>query len=172
MKKSTLLLLGGATAVHAQGYQLEVEIPRLKVSEYHRPYVAAWIENADRSHVANLTVCYDTEMKNDEGEKWLKDLRQWWRRSGRELDMPVDGVSGPTRPPGKHKFAITEALAKLPPLAGGKYTLVVEASREVGGRELVKIPFSWDGKKLSAEKATGKSELGEVSVTPIEAKSK
>ncbi|BDS08284.1 hypothetical protein NT6N_33240 [Oceaniferula spumae] len=168
MKKYGLLLLSGMTATQASDFQLEIEIPRLKVSEYHRPYVAAWIEKPDRSHAANLAVWYDTEMKNDEGTKWLKDLRQWWRRSGRDLDMPVDGISGPTKPAGKHKVSITKALASLPPLAEGEYKLVVEASREVGGREVVSIPFIWDGKTLKTQTSKGSSELGAVVLSQVE----
>ena len=78
----------------AADLDLSIEIPRLKVAEYHRPYVAAWIERPDNSVAANLLVWYDVDMKNGEGTKWLKDIRQWWRRSGRTLKMPVDGVSG------------------------------------------------------------------------------
>jgi hypothetical protein len=33
--------------VLAAEIQLEVEIPRLQVAEYHRPYVAIWLEQPD-----------------------------------------------------------------------------------------------------------------------------
>ncbi|WVM88449.1 DUF2271 domain-containing protein [Halopseudomonas pachastrellae] len=92
-----LSALLGSSALQAAEAQLTVQIPRLDVAEYHRPYVAIWLEN-DAGHVADLTVWYDTQMRDDEGEKWLKDLRQWWRRSGRGLDMPIDGLSAATRP--------------------------------------------------------------------------
>ncbi|MBP8742173.1 MAG: DUF2271 domain-containing protein, partial [Pseudoxanthomonas sp.] len=42
--------------------------------------------------------------------------------------------------------------------------LVVEAVREVGGRELVKIPFSWPAKAPQSGKAQGSSELGAVTL--------
>src|SRR3546814_6317757 len=57
------------------------------------------------SVAANLAVWYDTDQRDNEGVKWLKDLRQWWRRIGRDAAMPVDGVSGATRPPGTHDIA-------------------------------------------------------------------
>jgi hypothetical protein len=50
-------------------------------------------------------------------------------------------------------------LGKLPP---GDYTLVVEAAREVGGRELLKIPFKWGS--ASTGQAQGSSELGLVTL--------
>ena len=46
-----------------------VAVPRLEVAEYHRPYVAVWIERPDHSVAANLVVWYDVGMKNDEGTK-------------------------------------------------------------------------------------------------------
>ena len=101
-----LASLLGAPAF-AAGLSVSVEVPRLNVAEYHRPYVAAWVERADQSVAGTLAVWYDTKTKNNpegEGTKWLKDLRQWWRRTGRELSMPVDGVSSATRPAGKHQI--------------------------------------------------------------------
>ncbi len=140
---------------------MTVEIPRLEVAEYHRPYVAAWIEHPDHRFAANLAVWYDIALKNNEGETWLKDLRQWWRRSGRSLKMPADGVSGPTRPPGTHTLLFPETTGVLAALPPGEYNLVVEAAREVGGRELVRIPFAWGAGPTKAD-AQGTSELGNI----------
>lgn len=161
MKNKLLLLAPSLVATaHAAEIQVNIEIPRLNVAEYHRPYVAAWIETPDRQPAMNLAVWYDTEMQKGEGEKWLKDLRQWWRKAGRTAEMPIEGVSSPTKPAGKHD--ITATADKLPALADGEYTLVVEAAREVGGRELIKIPFKWDGKTAVSLSEKGSSELGEV----------
>jgi hypothetical protein len=146
----------------APGISMQIEIPRLNVSQYHRPYVAIWIEDENNKVAANLAVWYQLD-KNEKGAgtKWLPDLRQWWRRIGRELDMPVDGVSGPTKPVGVHSVAFSRN-DKLSKLVAGKYTLIVEAAREVGGRELVKLPFQWPVSEDKQLKATGKTELGEV----------
>lgn len=141
-----------------------IEIPQLNVAEYHRPYVAIWIETPKRAFAANITVKYDTEMKDDEGETWLKDLRQWWRKSGRELDLPIDGLSGPTLPVGSHEIKISADNPALTSLSAGDYVLVVEASREVGGRELVRLPFTWGGSSPVEVSASGKSELGHISL--------
>lgn len=142
-----------------------VEIPRLTVAEYHRPYVAVWIENPRHEVSANLAVWYDTDLKNGEGTKWLKDMRQWWRRIGRGLDMPVDGVSGPTRPAGEHQVDVSDEADALQALAPGEYELVVEAAREVSGRELVRIPFQWPPPSESSLTESGDSELGRVTLT-------
>ena len=161
MKRFLIAPLVAAT-VSGGDISLSIEIPRLEVAEYHRPYVAAWIEKPDGSFAANLAVWYDVEMKDKEGETWLKDIRQWWRKSGRSLKLPVDGVSGPTRPVGVHTITVPAKTTELPPLAEGEYRLVVEASREVGGREMLKLPFKWDGKTAAEASSQGKTELGKI----------
>ncbi|MFN3792644.1 DUF2271 domain-containing protein [Massilia sp.] len=162
----SLLLTLPLASSWAVGADLSVkfELPRLNVAEYHKPYVAIWIERADQSVASNLAVLYDLKLKNREGEKWLKDLRTWWRKAGREATMPIDGVSGATRPPGTHTMKFDAAKNGLDKLPAGDYTLVVEASRESGGREVVKLPFNWAGKGKVAASAAGKDELGAVSL--------
>lgn len=71
--------LFSATAMAAD-LALKIDVPQLNVAEYHRPYIAAWMENADQKVVANLTVLYDVRKKDNGGAKYLKDLRQWWRK--------------------------------------------------------------------------------------------
>lgn len=147
----------------SQQLELTVEIPRLKVAEYHRPYVAIWIQGEKPEDLVNLAVWY--QLKNptdDSGHKWLPDLRTWWRRTGRGLEFPVDAVSAPTRPVGEH--TLTFGKEKLAALAPGKYTLFVEAVREVGGRELLEIPFQWPSTKDTKHQVTGKKELGGVTL--------
>lgn len=152
-----------ATPALAGDLAVTVEIPKLDVAEYHRPYLAAWVETADQQFVANLTVRYDVKKRDNEGTKWLKDLRQWWRRSGRDLTMPVDGVSGPTLPVGENALSFDMGKAPLAGLKPGSYALVVEAAREVGGRELIRLPFDWPLKPGKVE-AKGDSELGRIAL--------
>lgn len=166
MRKGYLLPLVVALTVPATAAELtvSVEVPRLSVAEYHRPYVAIWIENAD-GHVADLAVWYDLKLADREGEKWLKDMRQWWRRSGRSLTLPVDGLSGATRPVGSHSIDIPADHPALASLEPGDYQLLVEAAREVGGRELVRLPFGWPVTEPTEHQGGGKSELGKVSLS-------
>ena len=142
-----------------------VEVPRLTVAEYHRPYLALWVERADQSTAANLAVWYAIRLRDNEGEKWLKDMRQWWRRGGRELRMPIDGVTGATRAPGRHTLRFDAASGPLANLPAGQYSLVVEAAREVGGRELLRVPFQWPPTAAQSGSAQGSTELGAFSVS-------
>lgn len=170
MRRSCLaLLLALPLCASAADLQISVEVPRLDVAEYHRPYVAVWIQSTDDKAVGDIAVWYQQAGGNKEdGTKWLKDIRQWWRRSGRTQQFPVDGVSGATRPVGKHRISVSDAKPPLKGLAPGEYELVVESSREVGGREMLVLPFTWPPKAAQHVEAAGKEELGAVTldVTP------
>jgi hypothetical protein len=119
--------------------------------------VAVWIEPTGGGQARTLAVWYDIDKRgNEPGTKWLADLRTWWRKGGRSLKLPADGVSGATRAPGVHRIAIP---ANVKP---GAYTLFVEASREDGGRELVSVPLTVPNGNT---KTSGKTELGAVVVS-------
>lgn len=159
-----------APGVSAAELALSIELPRIDVAEYHRPYVAAWIEREDRSVAAQLSVWYQLDRpapsgaapRGESGAKWLPDLRQWWRRGGRDLAMPVDGLSSATRPVGTHVLRFDAGSRPLAGLEGGRYRLVVEAAREEGGREQLPIAFDWPPAAKQTLDARGRSELGAV----------
>jgi hypothetical protein len=148
----------------AADLSVAVEIPRLSVAAYHKPYLAMWIERPGEGAVATLAVWYDVAEKNEEGEKWLKDLRMWWRRTGRELQLPADGITGATRAPGSHQLTFKTGKAPLTALPPGRYELVIEAAREAGGRELLRVPFEWPVNAPVSVSAQGADELGSVSL--------
>ena len=155
MKKTLLtaaLLL--ATSVQAADFNIEVTIPDIKSNEYHRPYVAVWVEDSDKKLVEHLSLWYFIKGKDDnpqEGLKYLKELRNWWRKGGRSLKPLPDAITGATQKPGK--------------LKDGSYTLMIEAVREEGGIEAVSIPFTLPVKEKTEAKASGKSELGDITLT-------
>jgi len=152
----------GVTPAGAQTIDLSFTLPRLSVAEYHRPYVAVWLEKAG-SAPRTLSILYDVDKRNNAGAKWLRDVRLWWRAAGRMLSVPADGVSGATRPAGSHTLSFTAGRGGMPALTPGNYVLVVEAAREAGGREAVRLPFTWSGTQATAS-TSGKFELGRVSL--------
>lgn len=174
MQNGTKLILGGSAALGAAGavampagaetLNVSVTIPRLPVAEYHRPYVAIWLEK-EGAAPRTLAVWYDFDKAKGEGAKWLRDIRQWWRVSGRSMSFPADGISGATRAPGEQKIAFATGRGPLGQIAPGNYTLVVEAAREVGGRELVRLPFAWPAKPGAVVRAKGSSELGAIALS-------
>ena len=143
---------------------VKFEIPQLQVAEYHRPYVAIWVENADVPQVTTLAVLYDVKKKDNAGTKWVKDMRTWWRKAGREVNLPLDGVSGATRSTGEQKMNFGPAVNQLDKLPAGDYQMVIEAAREAGGRELVRVPFKLPLKGQQTASARGKEELGAVTL--------
>ena len=158
---SALLLI--ATQCDAASLNLSLTVPTINATEYHRPYIAVWIERPDASVAANLAVWYQqTATREGDGTKWLADLRQWWRRSGRQQTYPIDGVSGATRPAGMHQLRFKSQTEPLKSLAAGNYRLVVEAAREVGGRELLKLDFTWPPTTTKQKSIQGKTELGAI----------
>lgn len=159
----TLVALLAAAPAMAAELSVKIEIPPLQVAEYHRPYFALWLERAD-GQVTQLAVGYDQKKKDNGGAKWLKDLRQWWRKGGRDLATPLDGVTSATRAPGVHHLSFGVGKAPLESLAPGNYTLFVEAARESGGREVVKLPFAWPVKEARTLSDKGQEELGNVSL--------
>jgi hypothetical protein len=152
----TTLLLTGLIAAPATAATVSVTIPPVPVAEYHRPYVAGWLEPAAGGAAKTLFVWYDVKKRgNEPGTKWLADLRSWWRKGGRSLALPADGVSGATRAPGTYTVRLP---ANLP---AGQYVLHVEAARETGGRELVSLPIAVPAKPAAT---AGTTELGAVSL--------
>jgi hypothetical protein len=155
------LISGGAVAADLS---VKFELPQLNVAEYHKPYVAMWIEKADGSIASTLSVLYDIKKKDKAGEKWVKDMRTWWRKAGRAAQLPIDGVSGATRAAGTHTLSFGPARSGIDKLPAGDYKLVIEAAREAGGRELVRVPFVLPAKGKVAASANGKEELGAVAL--------
>lgn len=157
MRLTSMILLGGAVAVPASAATVTVTIPQLKVAEYHKPYVAVWLEPVGGGAPRTIAVWYDVKKRgNEAGTKWLADLRAWWRKGGRSMAMPADGVSGATRGPGAQTIPLPRDLKP------GAYVLNVEAARETGGRELVTVPINIPADNA---RATGKTELGAVTLS-------
>jgi hypothetical protein len=81
------------------------------------------------------------------------------------MTFPADGVTGATRAPGEQKLAFTSGKGPLGSLTPGNYTMIVEAAREVGGREVLRLPFAWPPKPGTTVRAKGASELGAITLT-------
>ena len=166
MRSRTLALTAAAISTVAApalaaDLTVTVELPSIPVASYHRPYVAVWIEREDQTAVRTLAVWYQqTRNSEGDGKDWLKDIRTWWRKGGRAMTLPADGVSGATRAPGRQ--TITVPGARLRDLPAGQYNIVVEAARELGGREAVRVPFRWGAPNTA--RGAGSTELGAVTV--------
>jgi len=66
------------------------------------------------------------------------------------------------------KTRIGQLLGAFKNLPAGQYEMVVEAAREGGGREVLRLPFSWPAKSAQQSKVQGEHELGalQLSIKP------
>ncbi|MCJ2188831.1 DUF2271 domain-containing protein [Novosphingobium beihaiensis] len=160
MRRSSCLALAAIVfpvSAEAHSGTVTVELPRISEANYRKPYVAVWLENASGQTLAVSGVMYDQARI---GLRWLPELRAWWRKGGRGLEMPADGISMPTRGPGHYNIG----LRGVETLPDGAYNVVVEAAREKAGREVVKVPVMVRNGVLARGSASGSRELGKISV--------
>lgn len=146
---------GSTAKAAAKEIGINLELPAIAAEPYHRPYVAIWLENSDRKAVATVALWWQKDT-------WLKDLRQWWRKVGRDGTEGIDAYTGATRKPGNYtlKWAPVDTKGKaLPP---GKYILNFEASREEGGRDHVKQEIELG--KASEFKIPATKEIGAITI--------
>lgn len=135
--------------------EISLQLPVIETSQYHRPYVAVWVEDAQQQPVKLIALWVE---KPD----WLKDLRRFWRKIGRSDTALVDAVSGATQKPGTYTLYWDGKDDQAQPLAAGQYTLLVEAAREQGGRSLVKQAFTLPAQGAVIDIAA-QGELGNIS---------
>lgn len=111
----------------ASGSELEVsfELPTFSTANYQKPYVAIWVESSEKNQTLSLW-----HMKKSHNDKWLKDIRRWWRKLGRYDETP-DGVTGATQ--GAGEYVVKSHIEGLT-----TFTLYIEVVREDGGRSLLK----------------------------------
>lgn len=154
------------TASFAQAGQLtlDVTLPQQNVAEYHKPYVVAFLEDASGADVANVQLWYDVRKPNAGGTKYLKELHTWWRKGGKDLAVPADGITGATRAPGRQTVTLDPAQA-FKGVKPGQYNLVFEASREQGGHDVVRVPVDYKPGHPVQAAAKGTSELGDIKVS-------
>lgn len=161
MKYAALVLAATLIGGYADAAQLEITLnqPALDVQPYHRPYIAVWVEDGERNAVATIALWKQLE----EGDKWLKDLRQYWRKVGRNAGSEIDAVTGATRRPGDHLLHWDGKDSQGKPLPAGEYLLNIEASREEGGRDYHRVAFELG--KLGQINLPAKIELGPIQIS-------
>lgn len=135
-----------APAVQAWDMSFELaisfELANINSGGYRRPYVAVWVEDADRFPVRTLALWYQKP-------RWLPDLRAWSR--GDRMRAMAEGtdltrsVSSATRSAGKYtlKWDGKDNQGKL--VKPGKYTVFIEAAREHGTYQLMRQIMDFRG---------------------------
>jgi FAD:protein FMN transferase len=139
---------------------VNVELPQTQGFGARRPYVAIWIEDKDKYPVRTLAVLF-------EKSRWLNELRAWYRddrlRAMSEGTEILSSVTSATRSPGKYTFKWDGKDNNGKPVKEGRYTVLVEASREHGGNNVVRKELDFNGEPAQAQLPAG-GELGAVTV--------
>jgi hypothetical protein len=110
---------------------IEFNIPKVEASAYTRPYVAVWIEDKQGKPVRTLQLWVGED-------EWLKDLRSWWRKVGRNDRAVIDAVTSATKPVGQYNFTWDGLDQNGKTIEQGDYTFFAEVVREHGGRNIVR----------------------------------
>jgi hypothetical protein len=107
-----------------------------------RPFVAAWVEDADRFQVKTIALWYHEDRYLTEMKAWYRSDRVRAMAEGHEI---VRSVSGATRGPGKYslKWDGKDNDGKL--VKAGKYTVYLEVAREHGTYQLMKQEMDFNG---------------------------
>ena len=152
-----VLLSGLVLPATASELEIALQLPKISEGQYHRPYVAVWVEDSSEKSVRLIEIWRE---KPD----WIKDLRRFWRKTGRADQPLVDARTGATKGPGQYRLRWDGKDDQGVAVPNGEYQLVIEAAREHGGRQLVKQKFNWDGTAVAASVAAG-NEIGQVQLS-------
>ncbi len=141
----------------------EIQRPEGRGS-YRRPYVAIWVEDENNEPVRTLVLWVQAI---DPGPRWIPDLRRWFRSDRqRKLNEPLDlvsTVSRATRPPGQYQVLWDRLDQHGKPLPDGQYTLLIEAAREHGTYQVMRVPLNL-GTQPFVEKVPGNVEIGSAKI--------
>jgi FAD:protein FMN transferase len=132
---------------------------------YRRPYVAVWVEDADGRPVRTLTLWVSSGGAGP--FQWLPDLKRWYQadqeRKRTDKKEILFTVSRPTRPPGKYKVIWDGKDNNGKQLAGGEYTITIEAAREHGTYQSIRKEVVIEGKPFT-EELKGNVEIKSASI--------
>jgi thiamine biosynthesis lipoprotein len=138
-------------------FVVDYEIPQRDATNYRRPYLAIWIaEKGSSAPLRQLLLLGDSE-------RWMQEVRTWWRRAGRQDESAIHGIVRPTRRPGTYSVAWDGRDEHGHGLPAGEYLLCIEAAREHGEREYLELPVRV-GRESFTLRHRGTREVGRVEV--------
>lgn len=119
-----------------QALELTVTVDLARLGGYaHRPYLAIWVEDASKTPVRTIALWYNKD-------RFLPEMRAWYRIAQasprRDAYNFAHSIASATRSPGKYTFNWDGKNDAGKPVAGGKYTVFIEASREHGTYQLMR----------------------------------
>lgn len=143
-------------AERSPAYDISISLPVQQEGQYHRPYVAVWIEDNQQQVQRNIALW-------KQKDKWLPDLKRYYRRVLRANQTPIDGFTSATKGPGTYHLQWDGNNEQGQKLAAGSYQLCIEAAREKGGREIQCLAFN-HGSSVAVS-TSGEHELAAITLT-------
>ncbi|MEM7217296.1 MAG: DUF2271 domain-containing protein [Pseudomonadota bacterium] len=143
-------LVAADAAPPAQGFRLSYEVPDIDAGDYRRPYIAVWITGADRRVVTQLLLRGDAE-------RWARENTRWWSAIGRSNTALFDAIARPTQRPGAYQVHWDGHDSRGTPVGDERLILHVEAAREYGDHDYVRLPLDPMGEAIEFP---GKGEIG------------
>ena len=123
-----------------------------------RPFIALWIEDADKFPLKTLALWYHED-------RWLPESKAWYRadrlRSMSENTSIVRSIGAATRPPGKYTIKWDGKDNAGNPVKAGTYTVLLECVREHGTYQLIRQEMHFTGAPQHVDIKPG-TELGPV----------
>jgi hypothetical protein len=139
---------------------VDFEIPAMTVGNYKRPFIALWIEDADKFPVRTIALWYHED-------RWLTESKAWYRadrlRSMSEGTSIVRSIGAATRAPGKYTLKWDGKDNAGNPVKAGTYTVLLESVREHGTYQIIRQEMRFSGAPQHVDVKPG-SELGPVSL--------
>jgi thiamine biosynthesis lipoprotein ApbE len=124
--------------------RFEINRPEVEQRRYRRPYVVVYIED-ETGHVVRHLLMW-VSMSGSGPDQWLPDLLRWYRsdagRTRIERRNKAYAIGRSTRPPGRYSIAWDGKDDGGRPLPRGSYTIFVEAAREHGTHQVIRMPVS------------------------------
>jgi hypothetical protein len=120
-----------------------VELALIPERRANRPFVAVWIEDEKHDPLKTIALWYG---KN----KYLPELHIWYHDMdlGSETTQEINyisSISSSTRPPGKYTLRWDGRDASGKYIKEGKYTVLIEASREHGTYQVIRQEMDFNG---------------------------
>jgi len=122
---------------------VSVEVSHIEGIRITRPFVAVWIEDEQRIPVRTIALWYGSL-------RYLPELKAWYRDEELGLNPTqdlnyVNSVSSATRPPGVYTLKWDGRADNGKMVKPGKYTVLIEASREHGTYSLIRQEMDFNG---------------------------
>jgi FAD:protein FMN transferase len=139
---------------------IDLNLPRIEEFRYRRPYVAVWIEDAERNSVRTIALWTQKPRYIPELRQWYRDDQVRGRAGGSDLWRTVTSA---TRPPGSYTLTWDGKDDEGKLVKAGKYSVCVEAAREHGGYDIQRKELDFDSKPQQESLPAG-GELGAVTI--------